>query len=162
MALHVSALGAAVLLLLWSGTSVLTALLARRIPAWVSGRRQLALGLLGVAAGQLALAGVTTGSTWVRFVPGLLVAGVASGILNAALGREAIASVPAGRGSVGSGANNTARYVGSAVGVTVVSVIAAGAATPAGLVAGWNRAALVTAAVSVVGALVVLATRERR
>ena len=46
--------------------------------------------------------------------------------------------------------------------VTVVSVIAAGATTPAGLVAGWNQAALVTAAVSVVGALVVLGTRVRR
>ena len=96
-----------------------------------------------------------------RFVPGLLVAGVASGVLNAALGREAVASVPPGRGSVGSGANNTARYVGSAVGVTVVSVIAAGATTPAGLVGGWNQAVLVTAAVSVVGALVVLAARTR-
>ena len=57
-------------------------------------------------------------------MPGLLVAGVASGFLNAALGREAVASVPPGRGSVGSGANNTARYVGSALGVTVVSVVA--------------------------------------
>jgi hypothetical protein len=81
-------------------------------------------------------------------------------VLNAALGREAVASVPPGRGSVGSGANNTARYVGSALGVTVVSVIAA-ATTPQGLVDGWNHAVLVTAAVSLVGALVVLASRSR-
>ncbi len=161
-ALGISALSSSLLMLLWSGTSVVTALLARRIPARVSGRTQLALGLLGVAVGQAVQHGVQVDSTWVRFVPGLLVAGVASGVLNAALGREAVASVPDGRGSVGSGANNTARYVGSAVGVTVVSVIAAGATTPAGLVAGWNQAALVTAAVSVVGALVVLGTRVRR
>jgi sugar phosphate permease len=81
-------------------------------------------------------------------------------VLNAALGREAVASVPPGRGSVGSGANNTARYVGSAVGVTVVSVVAA-ATSRAGLVAGWNRATILTAVVSVVGALVVLAARAR-
>ncbi|WP_367303676.1 MFS transporter [Nocardioides panacis] len=160
-ALGISALSASLLMLLWSGSSVVTALLARRIPARVSGRTQLALGLLGVAVGQAMQHGVDVDSTWVRFVPGLLVAGVASGVLNAALGREAVASVPDGRGSVGSGANNTARYVGSAVGVTVVSVIAAGATTPAGLVAGWNHAAVVTAAVSVVGALVVLAARTR-
>jgi hypothetical protein len=160
-ALGISALSASLLMLLWSGSSVVTALLARRIPARVSGRTQLALGLLGVAVGQALQHGVDVDSTWVRFVPGLLVAGVASGVLNAALGREAVASVPDGRGSVGSGANNTARYVGSAVGVTVVSVIAAGATTPAGLVAGWNHAAVVTAAVSVVGALVVLAARTR-
>ena len=90
-----------------------------------------------------------------RFVPGLLVAGVGSGVLNAALGRESVASVPAGQGALGSGANNTARYLGSAVGVTVVAVVAApsGVVTSATLTAGWNRAALVTAAVSLVGAL---------
>ncbi len=63
---------------------------------------------------------------------------------------------------MGSGANNTARYVGSAIGVTVVSVIAAGvsgADEVAALTAGWNRAAFVTAAVSGVAALVVLVAR---
>jgi MFS family permease len=163
-ALGISALGAAVLLFAWSGTSVVGALLARRIPARVSGRVQLAIGLLGVAAGQLALGGVGESSTWLRFVPGLLIAGVASGVLNAALGREAVASVPPGRGGMGSGANNTARYVGAAIGVTVVAVIAAGpiATSPtAGLVAGWNLATVVTAAISVAGAAWVLACRPR-
>jgi MFS family permease len=159
-ALRVPATTGAVLFLAWSGTSVLSALLARRIPARVSGRVQLAIGLLGVAAGQLALGGVAADSTWVRFVPGLLVAGVASGILNAALGREAVASVPAGRSGMGSGANNTARYVGSAIGVTVVAVIVAGA--PGGAIAGWNLAVLVTAAISISGALLVLGCRPRR
>lgn len=159
-ALRIPATTGAVLFLAWSGTSVLSALLARRIPARVSGRVQLAIGLLGVAAGQLALGGIDADSTWVRFVPGLLVAGVASGILNAALGREAVASVPAGRSGMGSGANNTARYVGSAIGVTVVAVIVAGA--PGGAIAGWNLAVLVTAAISVGGALLVLAGRPRR
>ena len=159
-ALGIPATTGAVLFLAWSGTSVLSALLARRIPARVSGRVQLAIGLLGVAAGQLALGGVAADSTWVRFVPGLLVAGVASGILNAALGREAVASVPAGRSGMGSGANNTARYVGSAIGVTVVAVIVAGA--PGGPIAGWNLAVLVTAAISVGGALMVLGCRPRR
>ncbi len=164
-ALGISALGAAALLLAWSGTSVGSALLARRIPARVSGRTQLAIGLFGVAAGQLALGGVGADSTWVRFVPGLLLAGVASGILNAALGREAVASVPPGRGGMGSGANNTARYVGSAIGVTVVAVIATGrvaAAPTTAMIDGWNLATLVTAAISVVGALLVLTTGARR
>jgi MFS family permease len=160
VALGISALGAAALLFAWSAISVGSALLARRIPARVSGRAQLAIGLFGVAAGQLALGGVGAGTTWVRFVPGLLIAGVASGILNAALGREAVASVPPGRGGMGSGANNTARYVGSAIGVTVVAVLAAGqvGGSPAvALIAGWNLATVVTAAISVAGALLVLA-----
>ena len=52
---------------------------------------------------------------------------------------------------MGSGANNTARYVGSALGVTIVAVIAARPAGSAAstLVDGWNHAALVTAIVSV-------------
>ena len=94
-------------------------------------------------------------------MPGLLVAGIASGILNAALGREAVASVPEGRGSLGSGANNTARYVGAALGVTVVSVVALHTPTAAGLAAGWNHATWVTLVVSLAGAAVVLAARGR-
>ncbi|CCQ17884.1 Transmembrane efflux protein [Rhodococcus sp. AW25M09] len=119
--LGIDALGAALLLFGWSATSVVTALLARRLPASVSGRTQLAIGLVGVAIGMVMLTGLSENASWSRLLPGLLVAGVSSGILNAALGREAVASVTAGRGGMGSGANNTARYVGSAVGVTVVA-----------------------------------------
>ena len=84
-------------------------------------------------------------------------------MLNAALGRESVASVPAGQGGLGSGANNTARYLGSALGVTIVSVVAApsGVVTAATLTAGWDRAALVTAAVSLVGALGVVLVGAR-
>jgi hypothetical protein len=64
---------------------------------------------------------------------------------------------------MGSGANNTARYVGSAIGITVVAVILnhAGAAGAAGVVSGWNVAALVTAGFSLLGILVVLLARDR-
>ena len=159
----IDALGAAFLLFAWSGTSVVTALLARRIPPRVSGGTQLAVGLLGVAVGQVFLLGLSEDSTWTRLIPGLLIAGVSSGVVNAALGRESVASVPAGRAGMGSGANNTARYVGSAVGVTVVAVLAVPVGTPtaAGLVEGWNSAVLFTTAASIVGAFVVLACRSK-
>lgn len=159
-ALGISALGAAVLLFAWSATSVLSALLARRLPAWMPGRSQLAIGLFGVAAGQLALVGVRPDTTWLHFLPGLLVAGGASGVLNAALGREAVATAPPGRGGLGSGANNTARYVGSAVGVTLVALLAGG--STGGQLAGWNAAAVLTAGISVGGAVLVLACRPAR
>ncbi|SNS37522.1 MFS transporter [Rhodococcoides kyotonense] len=160
----ITAVGAAFLLFAWSGTSVVAALLARRLPTRISGRTQLAAGLVGVAVGQLFLLGLSETSTWTRLLPGLLLAGVSSGVLNAALGREAVASVPPGRAGMGSGANNTARYVGSAVGVTIVAVLAVPTGTPtvAGLVQGWNSAVLFTTAASIVGALVVLATNARR
>lgn len=72
--------------------------------------------------------------------------------------------MPVGQGGVGSGANNTSRYLGSALGVTIVSVVAApaGVVSAASLTNGWNRAVLVTAAVSVLGALLVPAVGGRR
>jgi MFS family permease len=152
------------LMLAWSGPSIVTAIVSRRLPHHWTGRVRMGIALVVIALGQLLLWGIDTGSGAGRFVPGLVLAGVASGVLNAALGRESVASVPASQAGLGSGANNTARYLGSALGVTVVSVVAAPSSTAsaASLVDGWNRAALVTAAVSLVGALVVLLVGERR
>ena len=45
-------------------------------------------------------------------------------MLNALLGREAVASVPPDRAAMGSGANNTARYLGAACGITLFVVVA--------------------------------------
>jgi MFS family permease len=156
-----SELAAAATLLAWSGVSVLTALAARFLPATVTARTQMIVGLVGVAAGQLALFGLTPAASLGRLLPGLLLVGAANGLLNAALGRQAVASVPAHRAAMGSGANNTARYLGSAIGITVVSIILThgGAATnPAALTADWNLAAAVTTVFTLLGALVVLAT----
>jgi MFS family permease len=145
---------AALMLLGWSATSVVTALLARRLPTGFAPRAQLAAGLLGVAVGQAMLTGLDARAGVWRILPGLLVAGAASGMLNAALARQAVASAPTGLASIGSGANNTARYLGAAIGVTIVAVLAAHP-TPAALISGWNVAVLVTAGISVAGALTV-------
>jgi MFS family permease len=153
---------ASVVLLAWSATSVVTALGARWLPAWVTPRAQLAAGLMGCAAGQLALVGLDPYSSVARLLPGLLAAGAANGVLNAALGSQAVASVPTDRAAMGSGANNTARYVGSAIGITVVALIInrAGAPGAVGVVSGWNIAVLVTAGFSLLGAFAVLLARE--
>lgn len=163
-ALGEGAVLAAVVLLAWSATTAMTALGVRWLPARVSPRALLVGGLVGCAAGQLALFGLDPDSSIGRLLPGLLVAGAANGVLNAALGRQAVASVPADRAAMGSGANNTARYVGSGIGITIVTVLLtrSGAAPgAAGLLSGWNVAVLVTAASSLLGALTVLLARER-
>jgi MFS family permease len=158
-----SAWSAAWLMLAWSTPSVVTALVARRLPDRWTGRTRMAGALSLMGVGLLLMAGLSADSGSARLVPGLLVAGVGSGFLNAALGRESVASVPAGQGGLGSGANNTARYLGSALGVTLVPLVAApsGVATAGSLVAGWNRAALVTALVSLAGAVGVVLVGER-
>lgn len=144
--LGLSTLQAGGLLALWAGTSAVAALGFSRLAGVLSGRTHLVGGLAGVALGLLLTTGLSDGASPVRLVPGLVVAGIASGLLNTGLAREAIASVPAGDAAMGSGANNTARYVGSALGITIAGLLAAGVDA----VAGWNHIALAAAGVSVV------------
>ncbi len=159
--LHESELIASLALLGWSAVSVVTALFARHLR--ISGRLQLAVGLLVVAAGQLAMGWLGSSSSVLQGLPGLIVAGLGSGVINAALGREAVASVPTERAGMGSGANNTARYVGSAVGVTIVAIVATsahGGTAEQALATGWNHAIIFTTAATVVGAVLVFLTRS--
>jgi MFS family permease len=155
-----SLLSVTLLVLAWSAVSTATALAVRRLPG-LDGRVLLAVGLALSAAGLAALAVLGAGASGLRFLPGLLVLGVGYGAANAALGREAVAHVPPARAGMGSGANNTARYVGAAVGVTLV-VLVVGAGTPEQLAGGWNAAALGAAAVSALGALAVAVLRPGR
>jgi MFS family permease len=144
-----SPLGAAWLFVLWSGTSFVVALQARRLPARLSAPYQLALGFLLSAAGVLALLGTLQGpaGSWPRLVPGLLVAGAGSGLLNAALPRLAVDSVPPERAAMGSGANNTARYIGSSAGVALTLAL---------VTAGPDTAVLASAGLALLGAALTL------
>ncbi|TCK20647.1 MFS transporter [Pseudonocardia endophytica] len=157
------ALGAAALLLGWSGTSIVTALLTRRISERVSGPVRLTAGLVVIAAGIVPLAWLTTDSGIALPLLSLIVAGLGTGVVNATLGREAVASVPANRAGMGSGINNTARYLGAAIGVTVVSVLASptGRETPEQLLAGWDGAVVVCAVLTLACAAAVLACVRR-
>ncbi len=134
----------------WGGTGVVTSMLVRRIPHPLEGPRPVALFLVVVALGQLLTYGLDAGSSMWRLTLPFVVAGAATGVLNALLGREAIASVPPDRAAMGSGANNTARYLGAACGITLFVTVA----THSGgdLYDGWNAAALVAAALTLLGA----------
>ncbi|MGQ0845602.1 MAG: MFS transporter [Sporichthyaceae bacterium] len=147
---------------LWSAVSVATVFVGRGVIGRLGGRHQMALGLLINAVGLLAVTGIHEDTSLARLLPGVLLAGVGCGVLNVALGREAVASVPAGRGSLGTGANTTARYLGSSIGISIVAtVVAAAGPTPRELVEGWNHAAFISAGLAVVGAVAVLLCRPR-
>lgn len=161
-------LAAAVLpLLVWSVTSVATSLLIRRVRITWPGTAVIATALAVVGLGQLLGLGLTvTSSPW-RLAPAFFVAGLATGVLNAVLGRESVASVPPERAAMGSGANNTARYLGAALGITLFSVLVghAGSGTgPAAVVSGWNVAVAVSAALTLAcaGLVGVVAVRAGR
>jgi MFS family permease len=134
----------------WAGTGVVTSMLVRRIPHPLEGPRPVALFLLVVAAGQLLTEGLDPGSPLWRLVLPFVLAGAGTGVLNSLLGREAVASVPPDRAAMGSGANNTARYLGAACGITLFVTVATHAGDS--LYEGWNAAALVAAALTVLGA----------
>ena len=136
-------------------------LLLRRVAIPWSGTHQIAAALLVLGLGQLLALGIGTASSPWRLLPALMVAGVATGVLNAVMGREAVASVPPDRAAMGSGSNNTARYLGAACGITVFSVLLShsGEGTgAAGLVDGWSVALLWSSLASVAGAGLVAVT----
>jgi predicted MFS family arabinose efflux permease len=146
-------------LLVWSVTSVVTSLVVRRVHLAASGATVIAVSLAVTGAGELLALGVQPDSSPWRLAPAFLVTGLATGVLNAVLGREAVASVPPDRAAMGSGANNTARYLGAAIGITLFSVLMTH--TGGGLTGGWNVATLVAALLTFAGAAAVGAVSRR-
>jgi predicted MFS family arabinose efflux permease len=162
LVLGLSPVVSALVLAIWSGLSFVAALQARRLPSRLPAGRLLAAGLALSAAGEFAMLGLTPDAHWWRLVPGLVVSGIGSGLANAMLARLAVESVPADRASMGSGANNTARYVGASIGVAVVGAIATGSGDgPSALAHGTDVAMLVSAVVALAGAALAVAIRER-
>nr|WP_241670685.1 MFS transporter [Streptomyces lavendulae] len=154
--MHLSPLATAGLLLLWSGLSFGVALQVKRLT--FPPRGQLALGFALHAAGALTMLGAIGSGSWTRLLPGLIIGGVGSGLLNGALPLLAVDSVPRERAAMGSGAQQTLRYIGSSVGVALTIALA----TSGGHLAhGTDLALLVSAGLAVIGALGVLALRDR-
>ncbi|WP_256640895.1 MFS transporter [Streptomyces murinus] len=155
--LHLSPLATAGLLLLWSGLSFGVALQVKRLT--IPPRGQLALGFALHAVGALTMLGAIGSGSWTRLLPGLIIGGVGSGLLNGALPLLAVESVPRERAAMGSGAQQTLRYIGSSVGVALTIALA----TSGGHLAhGTNLALLVSAGLAVTGAIGVLVLRDRQ
>lgn len=157
--LGLSAMDTAWLFLLWSGLSFTVALQSRRLAGRVPPRHQLAAGFALHAAGVLTMLGALGAHSWPRLLPGLLIAGTGSGLLNAALPLLSVESVPAARAAMGSGAQQTFRYIGSCAGVALT--IAVATSSGGGLAHGADVAMVVSAGLAAVAALAVLALRER-
>lgn len=158
-ALGMSTLDTAWMVLLWSGLSFVVALQAKRLSGRVAPRWQLATGFVLHAVGALTMLGALGADSWTRLLPGFVLGGVGSGLLNAALPLMAVDSVPAERAAMGSGAQQTLRYIGSCAGVALT--IALATSSPHGLAHGTNVAIVVSAALAALGAVSVVALRER-
>lgn len=155
----VNPLLAAFILLPWSSVTVFSALGANYLPKTLSSRSRVLLSMGGCLAAQLLLLLLAADAFWAMALPGLFLAGIANGILNASLGHAAVESVPAERAAMGSAANNTARYLGSAIGIAISSILISSAGTP-GLFTGWREAVLVTSGFTLLG-MVLMALMHR-
>jgi MFS family permease len=157
-ALKMSVVGSAAVLAAWSATSMAVALATRPLLGRLGAAPVLAVGFAVSAAGEFGLTGISAASSWSQLLPGLVIVGIGSGLTNASLGRLAVESVPRERVGMGSGANNTARYLGGAAGVALVAAIATGHSD---LVTGWNTATIVCGSLCIVAALLAAASRPR-
>ncbi|MFG2608326.1 MFS transporter [Streptomyces sp. NPDC048514] len=153
-----SPLATAWLFLLWSGLSFAVALQVKHLAGRVSSRVQLALGFALHTIAVVTMLGAIGSGSWVRLLPGLIIGGLGSGLLNGALPLLAVESVPRERAAMGSGAQQTFRYIGSCAGVALTIALVTSSGTLAG---GANLAFVVSAVLAATGAVAVLTLRER-
>ncbi|GAA3584847.1 MFS transporter [Nonomuraea rosea] len=137
----------------WSGLSFASSLLARHVRLRTAARFALGLGLS--AAGFAGLLGMGDSLTLPLILAGLVVSGIGSGLINSSITHLAIESVPAHRVSMGSGANNTARYVGSSLGAAGVAAVVGGFGV------GHGTAVAVAACIALTGVTAIAALAVR-
>ena len=118
-----SALQTGLRLLIMSAVALPPAIASGRLSSHVPVRLLIGAGLALSGAGLLLMAGLAAGSSWTHLIPGLVVAGVGSGLVNPALASTAVGVVPHRAAGMASGINSTFRQVGVATGIAVFGTL---------------------------------------
>ncbi|WP_041939564.1 MULTISPECIES: MFS transporter [Frankia] len=118
-----SALGSGVRLLIVSAGSFVAATAAGRLSSVVPARWLIGPGLALVGVGLLLMAGLDAGSSWTHLIPGFVLAGIGSGMVNPPLASTAVGVVPPARSGMASGANTTFRQIGMAISIAALGSI---------------------------------------
>lgn len=94
-----------------------------KVTQYLNSRTHMALGVLlvGVGAGLLLL--IPAGAGWLAFVPGALVAGTGTGLINGEIINVAMTMVPPERSGMASGITGTMRQLGVALGFAGLGAI---------------------------------------
>jgi len=121
-----SALGTGLRVLLITGATLVVATIAGRMSSHMPVRWLIGPGLALVGVGLLLMSGLGAASSWTHLVPGFLVAGIGSGLVNPPLASTAVGVVAPQRAGMASGANSTGRQIGIAVGVAAYGSIFTG------------------------------------
>ena len=80
-------------------------------------------GLLIVGVGLLLMRGLNAGSSWTHLIPGMIVGGIGTGMVNPPLASTAVGVVPPQRAGMASGINSTFRQVGIATGIALLGAL---------------------------------------
>jgi EmrB/QacA subfamily drug resistance transporter len=122
-----SAIATGSALLLISGTSIFSSILAGMFSDRIPVRWLIGPGLLLTGVGLLLMTGLDGSSSWTHLIPGFIVAGVGSGIVNPPLASTAVGVVAPERSGMASGFNTTFREIGIAAGIAVYGSVFASA-----------------------------------
>jgi MFS family permease len=114
------------------------------------------LALCAVGLGLLLACGVH--SSWTATLPGMILAGIGTGLFNPAGSALALSSVPERHSGLASGINDTFRQAGIPLGVAIYGALvpasaAVGHGSPQAFVDGLHNAALLASGIAAVGAL---------
>jgi EmrB/QacA subfamily drug resistance transporter len=118
-----SALQTGLQLLIMSAVTLPAAIVSGRLSSHVPVRLLIGPGLALSGAGLLLMAGLHPSSTWTHLIPGLIVAGIGSGLVNPALASTAVGVVQPRSAGMASGINTTFRQVGIATGIAVFGTL---------------------------------------
>jgi EmrB/QacA subfamily drug resistance transporter len=157
---HFSALGSGLRLAVITGATLLTAVPAGRLSAHMPVRWLVGPGLVVVGLGLFLMRNVDPGSSWTALLPGFIVAGLGSGLVNAPLASTAVGVVPPQQAGMASGINSTFRQVGLATSVAAMGTIFAGrvaGGTEAAFVSGLDEILLITAILAATAGVLAMA-----
>jgi EmrB/QacA subfamily drug resistance transporter len=101
----------------------LVAPIAGRLSVRVPVRLLLGSGLMLIGIGLLTMTVVDASSSWTALIPGFLLAGAGTGLVNPPLASTAVGVVPPERSGMASGINSTFRQVGIATGIAGLGAI---------------------------------------
>jgi predicted MFS family arabinose efflux permease len=120
-----SAIDTGVRLLPFTGAIFLTAGLAGRLTGHVPTRLLIGPGFVLIGVGLVLMRGITPADDWTHLLPGMIVAGIGSGLVNVPLASTAVGVVEPARAGMASGINSTFRQIGIATGVAALGSILA-------------------------------------
>lgn len=163
--LGLPAIGAGLVLLPMAGVAFVVSAAAGRFLHGIAARWPLGIGMLLIGAGSLLRAILTASSGWPVLIAGLVVTGIGVGLAAPVVVSAALAAVPRQRSGMASGAINTFRQVGYALGIAAFGSIFTSRIThtiaSSGLFRSHAAASAAAAAASQGGAHAVIAASPR-